>query len=207
MAIIDYKNLDSNHIDVLREIGNIGSGNAATALASMLGTLVDISVPEVRMVQLSTVPKSVEQFHTLSLGIAIQLEGDINGVMFHIVRPEFARMMINRFYPREFNDLDELDDMDMSVMREMSNITCAAYANSLASLTGMFINIAPPEAVVRPNNAILDDPAKIISAYGDTAIVIDQVMKINNAEINSHMLLILDVESLQKFFRVLGIEE
>lgn len=206
MAITDFTNLDSNHIDVLREIGNIGSGNAATALASMLDTLVDISVPEVRLVQLSTLPQALGEFHTLSLGIAIKLEGDVNGVMFHIVRPEFAKMMINRFYPRDFADLDELDDMDMSVMREMSNITCAAYANSLATLTGMFINIAPPEAEVQPNSAILDNPARILSAYGDTAIFIDQVMKINNAEINSHMLLILDVESLKKFFSVLGIE-
>lgn len=206
MAILDYTQLDSNHIDVLREIGNIGSGNAATALASMLDTFVDIDVPEVRMVRLSDLPQALGQFHTLSLGISVSLEGDINGVMYHIVRTEFAKKIINRFYPREFSDIDGLDDMDMSVLREMSNITCAAYANSLASLTGMFINIAPPEAAVRPNSEILDLPTKTLSNYGDTALFIDQVMKIDNAEINSHMLLILDIDSLNKFFSVLGIE-
>ena len=206
MAILDYTQLDSNHIDALREIGNIGSGNAATALASMLDTFVDIDVPEVRMVRLSDLPQALGQFHTLSLGISVNLDGDINGVMYHIVRTEFAKKIINRFYPREFDDVNNLDDMDMSVLREMSNITCAAYANSLASLTGMFINIAPPEARVLPNSSILDLPSKTLSNYGDTALFIDQVMKIDNAEINSHMLLILDMQSLNKFFSVLGIE-
>lgn len=206
MAMINYTNLDSNHIDVLKEIGNIGSGHAATALATMLDTFVDIDVPQVCLMKLSDLPEALGDYQSLALGISVKLEGDIGGVMYHVIRTEFATKLINRFYPKEITGLDILDDMDMSVLREMSNITCAAYANSLASLTGMFINIAPPEAALRANSAIMDAPTQTLSAYGDTALFIDQIMKIDNAEINSHMLLILDIESLNKFFRVLGIE-
>ena len=49
MPKIDLDQLNDMQFDVLREIGNIGAGNATTALSTMLNIKVDMSVPNVAL--------------------------------------------------------------------------------------------------------------------------------------------------------------
>ena len=49
MSLQNVEQLNSIHLDVLKEIGNIGTGNAASALASLMSATVDISVPSVKL--------------------------------------------------------------------------------------------------------------------------------------------------------------
>ncbi|MDD6039506.1 MAG: chemotaxis protein CheC [bacterium] len=205
MAFNNIPELDSMHLDALREIGNIGSGNAATSLASMLNTTVDIEVPSISLVNYENVSQYLGGKNRRVVGLALGLEGDIEGVMLHVVQRQFVSRIINAFYPKQINTLDDIDFMDLSAVKETSNITTATYVNSLASLTGLFINITPPNEYVDTVEHVLEEVSSRFDSIGQKVIYIDENLYIAGTEIKSSMILILQMDSLHKLFERMGI--
>ena len=200
-----YDGYSDMQIDVLKEIGNIGSGNACTALAMLLNTFVDMSVPSVRLLDLDSVKEFLGGEESEVLGIKIGVKEDLTGMMMHIVKKPFAEKIINTFYPKELATLADLGDMDLSVLSEMGNITSGAYANALASLSGMKVDIMTPQYHVSTVGDILKIPFDECAAVGDKILVIDEQFIMGEEKMTSHMLLILDAPSLNKLFTRLGI--
>ena len=205
MGFENLNELNAMHLDVLREIGNIGSGNAATSLASMLNTTVDIEVPTISLVNYDHVSQYLGGKDREVIGLALGLEADIDGVMLHVVQPQFASRIINAFYPKEINTLADINEMDLSAVKETSNITTAAYVNSLAALTNMFINITPPVDYLDTVENVLKHASNRFDSIGNQVIYIDENLYIGGTEIKSSMILILQMESLKKLFDKLGI--
>ncbi|MBR4718698.1 MAG: chemotaxis protein CheC [Lachnospiraceae bacterium] len=202
-----YDGFSDIQIDLLKEIGNIGSGNACTALAMLLNTFVDMSVPSIRFLDFESVKEFLGGENSEVLGIRIGVKEDLTGMMFHIVKKPFAERIINTFYPKELNTLADLNDMDLSVLSEMGNITSGAYANAIASLSSMKVDIIPPEYHVSTVGDILEIPLKEYSEVGDKILVIDEQFIMGEEKMTSHMLLILDRPSLTKLFEKLGIAD
>ncbi|MDD7641394.1 MAG: chemotaxis protein CheC [bacterium] len=205
MGFTNLNELDAMHLDVLREIGNIGSGNAATSLSSMLNTTVDIEVPTISLINYDNVSQYLGGKDREVIGLALGLEADIDGVMLHVVQPQFASRIINAFYPKEINTLADINEMDLSAVKETSNITTAAYVNSLAALTNMFINITPPVDYLDTVENVLKHASNRFDSIGNQVIYIDENLYIGGTEIKSSMILILQMESLKKLFDKLGI--
>ncbi len=200
-----YDKFSAMQIDVLKEIGNIGSGNACTALAMLLNTFVDMTVPSIRFLDFESVKEFLGGGASEVLGIRIGVKEDLTGMMFHIVKKQFAERIINTFYPKELETLSDLNDMDLSVLSEMGNITSGAYANALASLSNMKVDIMTPEYHVNTIEEILQIPLKEYAEVGDKILVVDEQFIMGDEKLTSHMLLILDGPSLQKLFERLGI--
>lgn len=205
MGFTNLNELDAMHLDVLREIGNIGSGNAATSLSSMLNTTVDIEVPTISLINYDNVSQYLGGKDREVIGLALGLEADIDGVMLHVVQPQFASRTINAFYPKEINTLEDINEMDLSAVKETSNITTAAYVNSLAALTNMFINITPPVDYLNTVENVLKLASNRFDSIGNQVIYIDENLYIGSTEIKSSMILILQMESLKKLFDKLGL--
>lgn len=206
MAIHSLNDLNAQHLDVLTEIGNIGSGNAATALATLLDTVVDIEVPRVKLIDFSEASEYMGGDDTLAVGMSFDLDGDVKGMMLQVMQVDFVHKLINTFYPRELDTLNDIAEMDMSVLREASNITCAAYVNSLASLTDFFINITPPHDHVDTIAHILRLPADSLSSVGQQALFIDEKLIVQGTEVKSSMILVLEVDSFTALFERLRIK-
>lgn len=200
-----YNKFSAMQIDVLKEIGNIGSGNACTALAMLLNTFVDMTVPSIRFLDFESVKEFLGGGESEVLGIRIGVKEDLTGMMFHIVKKQFAERIINTFYPKELETLNDLNDMDLSVLSEMGNITSGAYANALASLSNMKVDIMTPEYHVNTIEEILQIPLKEYAEVGDKILVVDEQFIMGDEKLTSHMLLILDGASLHKLFERLGI--
>jgi chemotaxis protein CheC len=194
------------HLDVLRELGNIGSGNAATSLSDMLGTTVDIEVPAISLINYDNVSQYLGGKDRPVIGLALGLEGDIDGVMLHVVQPKFASQIVNTFYPKKIETLADISEMDLSAVKETSNITTAAYVNSLAAMTGLFINITPPEEYLDSVEHVLQTASDRFDAIADQVIYIDENLSIGGAKkVKSSMILILQMESLNMLFEKMGI--
>lgn len=205
MGFENLNELNAMHLDVLREIGNIGSGNAATSLASMLNTTVDIEVPTISLVNYDHVSQYLGGKDRRVVGLAVGLEGDIDGVMLHVVQRQFVSRIINTFYPKEINTLDDINSMDLSAVKETSNITTAAYVNSLASLTNTFINITPPTEYIDTVENVLSKVSSNFESVGNQVIYIDENLIIAGSTIKSSMILILEIDSLKRLFDKMGI--
>lgn len=205
MGFNDLNELDAMHLDVLREIGNIGSGNAATSLSSMLNTPVEIEVPTISLISYDNVSQYLGGKDREVIGLALGLEKDIEGVMLHVVQPKFASRIVNAFYPKDIQTLKDISEMDLSAVKETSNITTAAYVNSMATMTNTFINITPPIEYLDTVENVLKHASDRFDAIGHQVIYIDENLYIGDTEIKSSMILILQIDSLKKLFDKLGI--
>ena len=137
--------------------------------------------------------------------MTVGLEGDIHGCMLEVVHLNFAKKLINTFYPKDITDLTMIDDMDISVVREMSNITTAAYVNSIAAMTQLFINIQPPDSYCDNVSTLVSIPAEKLSrSYDEPVLYIDEKLHIGDTEMNSGLILVLDSKSIQILFKKLG---
>lgn len=201
-----YDNLSEIQMDVMREIGNIGAGNACTALSVLLGTTIDMSVPRIQLLGFESTSDYLGGPDNVVLGVKIDVTDDLTGMMFHIVNRKFAQRIINTFYEKELTDLSQIDGMDSSVISEMANITSGAYANSIATLTNLFVNIGTPEQNCSTVADILKIPLEAYAESGDKILVVDEQFIIDEEQITSNMILILESDSLKKLFSRLGVE-
>ena len=200
-----YSKFNDMHMDVMREIGNIGAGNACTALSSLLGRMIDMSVPNVQLVDSKVESEYLGGTDNVVLGIRVDVKVDLTGMMFHVVNKKFAEKIINTFYPKELTSVAELDDMDASVLNEMANITSGAYASAIASLAGFVVDIGTPSQTSATVKDILMVPVNEIGNGSDQIIVIDETFIMNEEQLKSNMILVLDPESLEKLFNKLGV--
>lgn len=205
MSLENLDQLQPYHIDVLTELGNIGSGNAATALASMMNTVVDIEIPTIALVDYEHIIELLGGSDISAIGISLNISGDMNGLMLHVMQPDFANKLVNTFYPTEIKRLEDISDMDLSVISEMGNITSAAYVNALAGLTNLFINISPPAIHKDVIKNILNTTSTSMPTLGHQVLFIDEKLKIGESEINSSLILMLEIDSLKILFDHLGV--
>lgn len=200
MTPTDTVQLQPMHFDVLREIGNIGSGNAATALASLMGTSVAIEVPVITLVNYQEIPQLLGGEDASVICIFLELSGDLSGMILHVLKPDFASKLVNTFYPSKISTIKDISEMDLSVVSEMGNITSAAYAKAMADLTGLFINISPPTAQTGTIGSVLKASEDRIPRLGDQVLFIDEALEIGDSEMDANMILLPDADSLKILF-------
>ena len=204
--MISYDNLNELQLDVMREIGNIGAGNACTALSVLLGTTIDMSVPRVQLLGYESTAEHLGGEDNMVIGLKVEINGDLDGMMLHVVEKRFAERIINTFYAKEIDNIANLDEMDSSVLNEMANITSGAYANSIASLTSLFVNIGTPVQVPGKVSDIMKLPLTEFVKPGEQVLVVDEVFTIDDEHISSNMILALESDSLEKLFARLGVQ-
>lgn len=206
MAMDHLSQLTSLHLDVLREVGNIGSGHAATALATMLNTVVDIEIPRANLVDINDVCGLIGARNEVALGLSLAITDDMDGMILHIIQKEFINTLTGTFFMKTLDSLKDIEEMEYSLIHEVGNITSAAYVNALADMLKLMINIGPPNHHLNTLENILKIPATVIPEPHDQVLYLDQKLRIASAEVKSSMILILDTHSLFKLFDRLHIK-
>ncbi|MDO5601210.1 MAG: chemotaxis protein CheC [Oscillospiraceae bacterium] len=206
MPIKDYSDLNDMQMDVLREIGNVGSGNAATALSTMLDKAVNITVPKIKILTFGEVATALGGPENIVVGLLLQLSDDVGGIMMFLLEKDFASSTISTLTGMEMEDFANLDEMGVSVMSEIGNIMAASYVNAISTMTGLTINISVPEIAVDMVGALLSVPAIYFANVSDKIIFIENAFNCDGESLSSHILMIPDVESLQKILTMLGLD-
>ncbi|MBD5496403.1 MAG: chemotaxis protein CheC [Lachnospiraceae bacterium] len=203
MADMSLDNVTQNYMDVLKEIGNIGAGNAMTALSQMLQCKVDMQVPQVRLLEFQEVGSMMGGEEQLMVGVYLAVEGDITGSIMFLVRTDSAKHLVNKLMMGMASEGDELNEMEISAMKEISNIITGAYLNSLSMLTNLKIYPTPPDLALDMAGAILSVPAIEFGIMGDKILLI-QSQFYDDMEIDGYFILIPDLESYEKILSALG---
>lgn len=163
-------NVNNLVIDVLKEIGNIGAGNAATALAKLVNQKVDMTVPKVKILEFHEVPEILGGAETEVCGIFFKIEGDLNGSIMFVLDMTSAFTLIDLLMPRETREIDEFTT---SALKEIGNILSGSYVSSLSTLTQLSIKISIPSLAVDMAGAILSVPAIEFGLMGDKILIIE----------------------------------
>ena len=156
---MDVTTLNAFHLDVLKEIGNIGSGNAATALAKLLGKKVDMKVPQIRIMGFSEINETLGGAETPVAGILLGVLGDIKGFILFVLEQDAAEMLVNILMGREPGEKVEYDELTTSALKEVGNILTGSYLSALSALTGLKIKPDVPALAIDMAGAILSVPA------------------------------------------------
>lgn len=196
-------NMTDQYYDVLKEIGNIGAGNATTALSQMLNTKVDMAVPQVKLMEFKEVGTTMGGEDQLVAGIYLGVEGDITGSIMFIQRKESARNMVSKLMGMEIQG-EDFDEMELSALKEIGNIITGAYLNSLSTLTNLCIYPSVPELCIDMAGAIMSVPAIEFGTIGDRILMI-QTDFADDADMSGYFILMPDEESYDKILKALGV--
>lgn len=203
---ISIEELNSLQIDVLKEIGNIGAGNAATALSKMISKRIDMDVPKVNILEFKNVAELVGGPETEVVGIYFKVSGDITGSIMVLMDKKSAKKLTNLLMGR--NDAeDELDDMDLSALQEVGNILSGSYLSSLSTLTNLNLSMSIPSLAIDMAGAILSVPVILFGQVGDRVMLIETDFNEGTYHVKSNFFLIPDEESFEILLKSLGVLE
>ena len=167
---IDINGINSFHLDVLREIGNIGAGNAATALAKLLDKRIEMKVPQIRVMKFSDVSDVLGGAESEVVGILLGVTGDITGNIMFVLDLVSARRLVNILMGNPLDQEIEFGSMESSALQEVGNILAGAYLSSLSNLTNLRIISDVPGIAIDMAGAILSVPAIEFGRNSDTVL-------------------------------------
>lgn len=204
MARIDLENLDTVQFDILKELGNIGAGNATTALAKLINAKIDMKVPNVKLAGFSDVTSIVGSEETVMAGILLLLEGDVNGMMMFMLEVKSAKNLVNKLMGLPEDDSDEFSEMQLSALNEIGNIITGAYLSALSDLTRLKIVSSVPNLKIDMAGALLSIPAIEFSKIGDKVLLINTRFGDETA-IDGYFILIPELESYDVILKSLDV--
>lgn len=204
MENMSLEQVTERYYDVLKELGNIGAGNAMTALSQMLQSKVDMKVPQVRLLEFSEVAEMMGGEEVITVGVFLGVEGDITGSMMFMVEEGTAKHLIRKITMGMLPEGNEFEEMGLSAMKEVSNIITGAYLNSLSTLTNLRIFPTPPMLTIDMAGAILSVPAIQFGVIGDKILLIQSQFH-DEVVLDGYFILIPDMESYAKILVALGL--
>ena len=190
--------------DVLREVGNIGAGNATTALSQLIHSKIDMTVPKVELLDFPELSDVVGSAEKTVVGILLNLTGDVSGLMMFMIDYSAARHLVNRLMGENASTTDGFSEMDLSALKEIGNIIAGAYLSALSSLTNLKIVESIPYMAIDMAGAILSVPAIAFGELGDKALLIESEFNETDYSVNGFFILIPTEESYEKILSSLG---
>ena len=204
MSEFSLDHINNMYVDVLREIGNIGAGNATTAIANMLGSRLNMQVPKVQLMEASELGGAICDEEETIVGIFLEICNDISGSIMFLMRMDSAHVIVNKLMMRDPEYNEPFDEMDLSALKEIGNIIAASYLSALSSLTGLRIQPSVPYIAVDMAAAILSVPAIQFGQYGDNALFIETELG-DDVMMQGYFILMPEQESYSKILSSLGI--
>jgi chemotaxis protein CheC len=186
-------------LDALAELANIGSGTASTALSTMVGRAVDVSVPNALALPFAEAVEVAGPAEQEVTGIVLGIAGDMRGTVLLLIAPEDAAAMCRML------GVEPDDEFAPSALGEIGNIVGTSYINALAAMTGMAIEPTPPATATDMLGAIVETVLAGHAIAGDTALLLDSDLTIAGAECSISFLLVPDQGGVDGLLSRLGL--
>lgn len=203
MGEINLDTMSNEYFDVLKELGNIGAGNATTALSQMIQCKIDMAVPQVQLLEFKELGAAMGGEEVVMAGIYLAIDGDIKGSIMFLLEKKAAKHLVAKLMGME-SEQEDLSEMELSALKEVGNIITGAYLNSLSSITNLTIYPSVPDLTVDMAGAILSVPAIEFAALGDRMLMI-QTQFFDEMVLDGYFILIPDLDSYGKMLAALGI--
>ena len=201
----NYNNLNEIQLSVLSEIGNIGAGNAATALSHILADRVMMSVPDLQIIDVNRMTTILGGPENEVAGILVNMTGDVEGMMLFLLEEEFICLLINALMYKNIKSFADILEIEMSAIMEMGNILAGSYISAISMMTNLDIRLSPPQVALDMVGAILSYPAALFGSMGDELLFIEEDFLSGENKIKSHLLIMPEPKSLEIILKSLGV--
>ena len=207
MEIKNFDELSSLEIDTLREIGSIGTGNAATALSQMIGKEVRITLPEVRIMGYNEAIEWIGGPVQVTAGVLVGMSGQMSGVMLSVQKLGFINLVLEQMLGHPIEDYHQLDELGKSTLVEVGNIMISTFINALSGLSNISVNLTVPAFAVDMQGAILSVPMAAYGGMSDYLMTIGGNFVCEEEQVPCRLLLSPDLGSLNFLLKKLGVAE
>lgn len=206
MGKFTFDNINSMYFDVLKEIGNIGAGNATTAIAQMLNLTINMNVPNVELKAVEDLGSAICPEEETIVGIFLEVKQDVTGSMMFLMRLNSAHYLVDRLMGgmAAGEERGEFSEMELSALKEIGNIIAGSYLSAISTMTNMTIVPSVPYISVDMAAAILSVPAIQFGQFGDNALMIETEFG-DDVMIDGYFILLPDEDSYDKILGSLGI--
>lgn len=203
----DLGELSGMQLDALREIGNIGAGNAATALAQMVGSKIDMNVPKVKIVAFSDVPEMIGGADRHVAGLYLTVTGGAPCTILFVLPVAQAAMLVGMLMGNMNPDTTKttFDEIEISAMMELGNILAATYLNALAMFTNMAFIPSTPALGIDMAGAVLDAILAQFGEIADHVLMLETEFEREGNEVIGDFFLLPEPDSLNTILTALGV--
>ncbi|MBU0633633.1 MAG: chemotaxis protein CheC [Candidatus Omnitrophica bacterium] len=195
-------NLTDIQLDALREMGNIGSGNAATSLSQLITETVNISVPAVKIMPLKEVSFFLGGPEKLVYIVYLEVLREMQGTMLTIFTPESASFLGKKLFKKTEVDLQE--EISQSALREVGSILCGSYLSALSQIVGITSVASVPVMASDMLGAVLDFILVEIGQVADEVILIETELLVAGTKLECSQLYLPKPEALEKILGAIG---
>lgn len=203
----DILKLSTLQLDALREIGNVGAGNSATALSQIIDRKIDMTVPQVAIMPLGDVPDVVGGPDAMVVGVFLRVYGLAPGSILFLLPRDSAFYLVDMLMGRSQGYTTTLSSMDESALMEIGNILAGAYLNALSHFTNLTLLPSIPALAMDMAGAILSVVLIQLGQMGDHALVIETEFTTEADGVKGHFFLIPDPGSLNTILTAIGVKE
>jgi chemotaxis protein CheC len=186
-------------LDALRELANVGSGNASTALSGMLGRSVDISVPKAQALPFAEAVEAAGPAEQDITGIVLGIVGEMNGTVLLLVPPADADKICRML------GVEPDGEFALSALGEIGNIVGTSYINALAAMTGMDIEPTPPATATDMLGALVASVLAGQAHAGDIALMLDSNLLVEGEDCSISFFLVPDQGGVDELLSRLGL--
>ncbi len=205
MSIKDYDELTALELDTLKEVGSIGTGNAATALSELIGREVRIQSPEVRIMGYNEAIEWIGGPEEITAGVLVRLSGQMSGVMLSVQKLDFVNLVLESMMDKKVKDYFGLYEMESSALIEVGNIMISTFINALSGLADVNVELSVPAFTVDMQGAIMAVPMALYGGQSDYILTIGGRFLCNGKEVPCRLLMSPDIRSLNFLLRKLGV--
>lgn len=197
------------HMDTIREIGNIGTGNAATALSKLLGRMVDMDVPVAELVPIYSVAEHYGSPETPVCAVLVRTEEEFGCTLMFIIGEEKAAMLADLIIPMDLSGMDEelRTQIQDSALAEQGNIILSAFLNALAQMTKWVLPTSTPSVAHDMLGSLMDVVASMFGVMGDSAMLVKTSLHIKDLDedLGGTVIMIPDPGALEILLKRLGV--
>ena len=190
--------------DILREIGNIGGAHAVTSLSQMLGSELDLAVPECKIVEHTSLHELIGNPLSLYAGVSMRLQGGLEFMLALLLNKEFTSLIVHKLTGEPLADVEHMDDMQKSVICEIGNIMCSSYITAFASLMNREIQVTVPYMKVVTGEKVVNDFLKKYPSAADDMLFVSNTFFQKDQKLASYILFHPTDASLQEILEHLG---
>lgn len=205
MGMSDYREMNLLELDLMREIGSIGTSHAATALSKMLQKEIRISIPRISILNYETALDQTGDAEEIVAAILVTMEGDVNGMMLFLFNLHFANRILEKFLGKTYEDFSMMDQLACSALVEVGNIIICSYLNAFCKLAEMDIALSVPSFTINMLGGILTVPMTECGNDTDQLMYFDADFLMEGEKLNDWLLMLSDIQSLERILKKLGV--
>jgi chemotaxis protein CheC len=194
--VIEYSEIQ---LDALRELANIGSGTAATALSAMLGKSIDLRVPTAQALPLADALEAAGRADAPVTGVVLPVSGDMEAVVLLLFAPEHAASLCRLL------GVEADTEVGLSALGEIANILGSSYTGALGQMTGLELEPRPPQTVSDILGAVVSSVFATNAASSDIALFLDSDLTVEDEDCAFSFMLVPSPEGVAELLGRFGL--